>query len=90
MGAESKVLEEREKYGQEELPEGAHKANKHYKPWENPMPNASATILGGDTSTGSSEKKTGSTAPAASTGKNEIQPFFRIGIKAKNLKAAAA
>ena len=71
VAAEAKVLEEREKYGQEELPEGAHKANKHYKPWENPMPNTSATILGGDTSTGSSEKKTGSTAPAASTGKNE-------------------
>ena len=71
VAAEAKVLEEREKYGQEELPEGAHKANKHYKPWENPMPNASATILGGDASTGSSEKKTGTTAPAASTGKNE-------------------
>ena len=71
VAAEGKVLEEREKYGKEELNEGAHKANKHYKPWENPMPNASATILGGDTSTGSSEKKTGTTAPAASTGKNE-------------------
>ena len=71
VAAEGKVLEEREKYGKEELNEGAHKANKHYKPWENPMPNASATILGGDTSTGSSEKKTGSTAPAASTGKDE-------------------
>ena len=71
VAAEAKVLEEREKYGKEELNEGAHKANKHYKPWENPMPNASATILGGDASTGSSEKKTGSTAPAASTGKNE-------------------
>ena len=31
--AEGKALEEREKYGQEELPPGAHKANKHYKPW---------------------------------------------------------
>ena len=31
--AEGKVLEEREKYGQEELPPGAHKTNKHYKPW---------------------------------------------------------
>lgn len=69
--AEAKVLEEREKYGKEELNEGAHKANKHYKPWENPMPNASATILGGDASTGSTEKKTGTTAPATSTGKNE-------------------
>ena len=71
VAAEGKVLEEREKYGKEELNEGAHKANKHYKPWENPMLNASATILGGDASTGSSEKKTGTTAPAASTGKNE-------------------
>ena len=70
VAAEAKVLEERERFGREELNKGAHKANKHYKPWENPMPNASATILGGDTSTGSSEKKTGSTAPAASTGKN--------------------
>ena len=71
VAAEAKVLEERERFGKEELNEGAHKANKHYKPWENPMPNASATILGGDASTGSAEKKTGSTAPAASTGKNE-------------------
>lgn len=71
VAAEAKVLEERERKGNEELNEGAHKANKHYKPWENPMPNASATILGGDTSTGSAEKKTGTTAPAASTGKNE-------------------
>ena len=33
VAAEGKVLEEREIYGQEELPPGAHKANKHYKPW---------------------------------------------------------
>jgi len=33
VAAEGKVLEEREKYGQEELSPGAHKANKHYKPW---------------------------------------------------------
>ena len=71
VAAEAKVLEDRERFGKEELNEGAHKANKHYKPWKNPMPNASATILGGDASTGSSEKKTGTTAPAASTGKNE-------------------
>lgn len=71
VAAEAKVLEERERTGKEELNEGAHKANKHYKPWENPVPNASAMILGRDASTGSSEKKTGSTAPAASTGKNE-------------------
>lgn len=34
VAAEGKVLEERERYGKEELPEGAHKANKHYKPWK--------------------------------------------------------
>ena len=33
VAAEGKVLEERERFGREELPEGAHKANKHYKPW---------------------------------------------------------
>ena len=33
VAAEGKVLEERENYGQEELPPEAHKANKHYKPW---------------------------------------------------------
>lgn len=33
VAAEAKVLDERERFGQEELPEGAHKANKHYKPW---------------------------------------------------------
>ena len=70
VAAEGKVLEEREKYGQEELPEGAHKANKHYKPWENPIQNAPATTSGGKASTGSTEKKTGTTAPAASTAKN--------------------
>ena len=34
VAAEGKVLEERERYGQEKLPEGAHKANKHYEPWK--------------------------------------------------------
>ena len=33
VAAEGKLLEERERFGREELPEGAHKANKHYKPW---------------------------------------------------------
>ena len=33
VATEAKVLEERERFGREELPEGAHKANKHYKPW---------------------------------------------------------
>ena len=34
VAAEGKVLEERERYGREELPKGAHKANKHYEPWK--------------------------------------------------------
>ena len=34
VAADGKVLEERERYGNEELPEGAHKANKHYEPWK--------------------------------------------------------
>ena len=42
--AEAKLLEEREKYGQEVLPEGAHKVNKHYKPYEVAMPPKEAEI----------------------------------------------
>ena len=33
VAEEARVLEERERYGREELPPGAHKANKHYRPW---------------------------------------------------------
>ena len=65
VAAEAKVLEEREKYGQEELPEGAHKANKHYKPWENPMPNASATTSGGNASAAGKKEKAAASAVAA-------------------------
>ncbi|MBQ0057285.1 MAG: DUF3987 domain-containing protein [Bacteroidales bacterium] len=46
--AESQLLEDREKYGREELPEGAHKANKHYTPWK-------GTCLEGTTSEGRAE-----------------------------------
>lgn len=70
VAAEAKVLEERERSEKEELNEGAHKANKHYKPWENPLSNASSMILGRDASTGSAEKKTETTAPAASAAKS--------------------
>lgn len=42
--AEAKLLEEREKYGQEVLPEGAHKVNKHYKPWEVAAPQKEVEI----------------------------------------------
>ena len=65
VAAEAKVLEERERTGKEELNEGAHKANKHYKPWENPMPNTSATILGGDASIAGKKEKAADSATSA-------------------------
>ena len=45
--AEGKLLEERERFGREELPEGAHKANKHYKPWLEEVKKGSQGILKG-------------------------------------------
>ena len=65
VAAEARVLEERERTGKEELNEGAHKANKHYKPWENPMPNTSATILGGDASIAGKKEKAADSATSA-------------------------
>lgn len=47
VAAEWKVLEERERYGQEELPEGAHKANKHYEPWKEEFKKDSQGVLKG-------------------------------------------
>lgn len=65
VAAEGKVLEEREKYGKEELNEGAHKANKHYKPWENPIQNAPATTSGGNASAAGKKEKVATSAVAA-------------------------
>ena len=73
VAAEGKVLEEREKYGQEELPPGAHKANKHYKPWlenleeksQNPQP-ASASPSTSPSTSSSSSSPTSST-PSSTT-----------------------
>lgn len=47
VAAEGKLLEERERFGREELPEGAHKANKHYKPWLEEVKKGSQGILKG-------------------------------------------
>ena len=66
VAAEGKVLEEREKYGQEELPPGAHKANKHYKPWlenveeksQNPQPASTSPSTSTSTSSPSSATST--------------------------------
>lgn len=51
--AEAKLLEEREKYGQEVLPEGAHKVNKHYKPREVAAPQKEAEIKAENTAASS-------------------------------------
>lgn len=51
--AEAKLLEERERYGQEVLPEGAHKVNKHYKPWEVAAPQKEAEIKAENTAASS-------------------------------------
>ena len=47
VAAEGKLLEERERFGREELPEGAHKANKHYKPWLEEVKKDSQGVLKG-------------------------------------------
>ena len=79
VAAEGKVLEEREKYGQEELPPGAHKANKHYKPWlENVEEKAldSQKNLGNQENQKSLEKQNNSQKVQASQNysKNQAQP----------------
>ena len=79
VAAEGKVLEEREKYGQEELPPGAHKANKHYKPWlENVEEKAldSQKNLGNQENQKSLEKQNNSQKVQASQNysKNQVQP----------------
>ena len=78
VAAEAKVLEERERFGKEELNKGAHKANKHYKPWENPMPKVALNgmlkpvieaFVGDDTGENASAATSDENASAA--GKNE-------------------
>ena len=65
VAAEAKVLEERERTGKEELNEGAHKANKHYKPWENPIQNTSATTADGNASIAGKKEKAADSATSA-------------------------
>ena len=73
VAAEGKVLEERERYGQEELPEGAHKANKHYEPWKeeikkNPQGSfKSQELKNSRISTSAASASTASTSSTAST-----------------------
>ena len=73
VAAEGKVLEERERYGQEELPEGAHKANKHYEPWKKEFKKDSQVFFKGQElknsriSTSAASASTASTAAAAAS-----------------------
>lgn len=67
VAAEGKVLEERERYGQEELPEGAHKANKHYEPWKEEFKKNSQGVFKGQEFKNSRISTSATSASAAST-----------------------
>lgn len=67
VAAEGKVLEERERYGQEELPEGAHKANKHYEPWKKEFKKDSQGAFKGQEFKDSRISTSAASASAAST-----------------------
>ena len=67
VAAEGKVLEERERYGQEELPEGAHKANKHYEPWKEEFKKDSQGVFKGQEFKNSRISTSAASASAAST-----------------------
>ena len=67
VAAEGKVLEERERYGQEELPEGAHKANKHYEPWKEEFKKDSQGFFKGQEFKNSRISTSATSASAAST-----------------------
>lgn len=67
VAAEGKVLEERERYGQEELPEGAHKANKHYEPWKEEFKKDSQGVFKGQEFKNSKISTSAASTSAAST-----------------------
>ena len=67
VATEGKVLEERERYGQEELPEGAHKANKHYEPWKEEFKKNSQGVFKGQEFKNSRIPTSAASASAAST-----------------------
>ena len=66
VAAEGKVLEERERYGKEELPEGAHKANKHYEPWKEEFKKDSQGVFKGQEFKNSRNSTSAASASAAS------------------------
>lgn len=66
VAAEGKVLEERERYGKEELPEGAHKANKHYEPWKEEFKKDSQGVFKGQEFKNSRNSTSAASASTAS------------------------
>ena len=84
VAAEGKVLEERERYGQEELPEGAHKANKHYEPWKEEFKKDSQGALKSqefkDSRISTSAASTSSTASTAATSTTSAAQDNYLGI----------
>lgn len=88
VAAEGKVLEERERYGQEELPEGAHKANKHYEPWKEEFKKDSQGFFKGQefknsrisTSAASTSATSASTASTAATSTTSAAQDNYLGI----------
>ena len=82
VAAEGKVLEERERYGQEELPEGAHKANKHYEPWKKEFKKDSQVFFKGQElknsriSTSAASASTASTSAASTSAASAAQDNY--------------
>ena len=82
VAAEGKVLEERERYGQEELPEGAHKANKHYEPWKEEFKKDSQGAFKGQEfknsriSTSAASASTASTSAASTSAASAAQDNY--------------
>ena len=76
VAAEGKVLEERERYGQEELPEGAHKANKHYEPWKEEFKKDSQGFFKGQEFKNSRISSSAASTAAASTAASAAQDNY--------------
>lgn len=76
VAAEGKVLEERERYGQEELPEGAHKANKHYEPWKEEFKKDSQGVFKGQEFKNSRISSSSASSSSASTAASAAQDNY--------------
>ena len=80
VAAEGKVLEERERYGQEELPEGAHKANKHYEPWKEEFKKDSQGVFKGQEFKNSRISTSASSSSASSASTPSVSQDNYLGI----------